>query len=277
LHQEVSIDTKGQRISPKVLVMAHRGGEKVWPSNTMLAFMNATHMGADVLEMDIQVTKEGVLVVRHDPFVESTTDGRGLIRDLTLQEIKALDAGYTWTADGGKTYPFRGQGVTIPMLEEVMQTFPFTRLNIDIKPDDPAVVEPFVQLLKQYHHVTKVMVGSFHDAQLTRFRQLCSQAATAAGTREVLMLYLLQRGGLHKLFRAKSQAFQVPEWRGRLHIVTPGFIRVAHAHGMEVHVWTVDEVEDMRRLIGWGVDGIITDYPGRLLEVVKAPIPWGTV
>jgi glycerophosphoryl diester phosphodiesterase len=261
------------RISEKVWVMAHRGGEKVWPSNTLYAFQQALQVGVDVLEMDLQVTKDGALVIRHDPFVESTTDGQGLICELALSEIKRLDAGYTWTSDGGQTYPFRGQGVTIPTLEEVLQTFPDTRLNIDIKPEDPAVVEPFVKLLEMYEHVEKVMVGSFHDVQLRRFRQLCPGAATAAGVRETLMLYLLNKIGLARLYRTPARAFQVPEWQGRLHVVTPGFIRAAHRHGMEVHVWTVDKVEDMQRLIGWGVDGIITDYPGRLVEVVRGPIP----
>jgi len=258
------------RVSSKVLLMAHRGGEGVWPSNTLYAFQQAAALGADVLELDIHATRDGALVVRHDPFVESTTDGQGFIRDLRLDEIKRLDAGYTWSGDGGKTFPFRGLGITIPTLEEVLQAFPNDQLNIDIKPDDPAVVKPFVDMLARYDRVAQVMVGSFHDGQLNLFRQLCPEAATAAGVRETLSLFLLNKIGLGGLYRSKAQAFQIPEYQGRLRVVTPGFIRAAHAHGMQVHIWTVDAEEDMRRLINWGVDGIITNYPGRLRGVFES-------
>jgi glycerophosphoryl diester phosphodiesterase len=257
-----------ERLSPKVLLMAHRGGEGEWPSNTIYAFQQAAALGADVLELDIHTSKDGVLMVRHDPFVESTSDGRGYICELTLAEIKRLDAGYTWTGDGGQSFPFRGLGITIPTLEEVLQAFPAVRLNIDIKPEDPAVVAAFVALLRKYDKIPQVMVGSFHDRQLRLFRRMCPEAETAAGVRETLGLFLLNKIGLGALYRAKAQAFQIPECYGWLRVVTPGFIRAAHAHGMQVHVWTVDEEQDMRRLIDWGVDGIITDYPGRLREVL---------
>jgi glycerophosphoryl diester phosphodiesterase len=263
------VQSHQERISPKLLLMAHRGGEGVWPSNTLYAFQQAVALGADVLELDIHASKDGVLVVRHDPFVESTTDRRGYIHDLTLAEIKRLDAGYTWTGDGGRTFPFRSMGITIPTLEEVFQAFPTLRINIDIKPEDPAVVAPFIELLRRYDRTGGVMVGSFHDRQLSLFRRLCPEAATAAGVRETLGLFLLHKLGLQALYRPKAQAFQIPECYGRLRVITPSFIRAAHAHDMQVHIWTVDMEADMRRLIAWGVDGIITDYPGRLLMVME--------
>jgi glycerophosphoryl diester phosphodiesterase len=204
-----------KRISDRVLLMAHRGGEGMWPSNTLYAFQHAAALGADVLELDIHATQDGVLVVRHDPFVESTTDGQGYICDLTLAEIQRLDAGYTWTGDGGQTFPFRSLGISIPTLEEVLQAFPTARLNIDIKPEDPAVVAPFVDLLRKYDKVTQVMVGSFHQRQLRLFRQLCPEAHTAAGVGETLGLFLLNKIGLGALYRARAQAFQIPESSGR--------------------------------------------------------------
>ncbi len=247
-----------KRIREKVLLMAHRGGEGEWPSNTIYAFQQAMKLAADVLELDIQATKDGALVVRHDPFVESTTDG-----------IKRLDAGYTWTADDGRSFPFRERGITIPTLEEVLQAFPGVRLNIDIKPEDPAIVQPFVDLLVRYGRVDKVMVGSFHDRQLNLFRSLCPIAATAAGVRETLALFLMNKVGLQVLYKARAQAFQIPEYQGRMRLVTPRFIRAAHAHRMQVHIWTVDDEGDMRRLIAWGVDGLITNYPSRLRKVLE--------
>lgn len=250
--------------------MAHRGGEGVWPSNTLYAFRQAAALGADVLELDIHATRDGFLVVRHDPFVESTTDGQGYISQLTLAEIQCLDAGYTWTADGGQSFPFRGLGITIPTLEEVLAAFPTLRLNIDIKPEDPAVVASFVDMLQRYDRVKQVMVASFHDRQLRLFRQLCPQAATAAGVREILGLFLLNKIGLGALYHPRAQAFQIPEFYGRMRVVSPAFIRSAHAHGMQVHIWTVDEVADIHRLIKWGVDGIITDYPGKLKAILES-------
>jgi glycerophosphoryl diester phosphodiesterase len=252
----------------KPLVMAHQGGKGLWPANTLYAFEGAFALGVDVLEMDIHCSADGALVVRHDPSVDSTTDGAGFIRDLSLAELKALDAGYRWTADGGRTFPFRGLGITIPTLEEVLAAFPNTRLNIDIKPEDPAVVPLFAQMLSKYGRLENVLVGSFHNDQIRRFRERCPQAATAASVRETQVFY-----GLHCIFLARiyapgAQAFQIPESNSVLRLITPRFISDAHAHNMEVHVWTVNEVADMRRLLDWGVDGIISDYPDRLMALL---------
>jgi glycerophosphoryl diester phosphodiesterase len=255
--------------NPGFVVAAHRGGEGQWPSNTLYAFQRALELGADMLEMDIHATVDGVLVVRHDPTVDSTTDGVGRICDLTLAQIKALDAGAAWTADGGQTYPFRGLGITIPTLEEVFQAFPRARSSIDIKPKDPAVVDTLSQTLRAYNKLEQVVVGSFHDPQLRRFRQLCPEADTIAGVSETRGFFLLSRARLSRLYRSPTKVFMIPEYIGRLHLITPGFIRNAHARSIQVHVWTVNEEEDMHRLINWGVDGIITDYPVRLMKLLN--------
>jgi glycerophosphoryl diester phosphodiesterase len=250
------------------IVMAHRGGQGLWPPNTLYAFQQATALGVDVLELDIHRTADGVLVVRHDPSVDATTNGSGFIQEMTLAEIKALDAGYTWTADGGQTFPYRGQGITIPTLEEVLVAIPEMRLNIDIKPEDRTVVEPFCQLLKKFNSLERVLVGSFHDPQLRLFRQLCPQAATAAGVQETTLFFGLVNTLLGAAYQGLAEVFSVPEYKDGLHVVTPRFIRGAHAHHMQVHVWTVNELEDMRRLLDWGVDCLITDYPDRLMALL---------
>ena len=252
-----------------LLAWAHRGGEGQWPSNTLYAFERALSLGMDALELDIHASRDGVLVVRHDPVVETTPDGAGRICDLTLREIKALDAGYTWTADEGRTFPFRGLGITIPTLEEVFQAFPQARLSIDIKPKDPTIVDVFCRLLRTYNMLEQVVVGSFHDPQLHRFRLLCPEVDTAAGVSETRKFFFLSQARFSSLYRSPAKAFMIPEYVGRLHVVTPYFIRHAHAQGLQVHVWTVNEVEDMRRLIVWGVDGIITDYPSRLKALLN--------
>jgi len=254
---------------PKQIVMAHRGGMGLWPPNTLYAFEHALAMGVDVLEMDIHMSADGTIVVRHDPTVDATTDGMGAIKGLSLDQIKALDAGYTWTKDAGDNYPFRDLGITIPTLEEVLVAFPKARLNIDIKPDDPEILVPFVRLLKNYESLDRVLVGSFHDQQLGTFRRLCPQVATAAGVSETRVFYILNRLGLGAVYQPRAQAFQPPEIVSGQRIISERFVEGAHVHNMQVHVWTVNEVEDMQRLLNWGVDGIISNFPDRLLRLIK--------
>jgi glycerophosphoryl diester phosphodiesterase len=206
--------------------------------------------------------------VRHDPFVDSTTDGKGFIAEKSLADLKRLDAGFTWTEDEGISFPFRGKGITIPTLEEVFQAFPATEVNIDIKDKNSGSVYRLADLLKAYGREAQVVVGSFHDDQLSLFRRLSPRTCTAAGVRETRIFYLLNQAHLSRLFHPLFNAFQVPERFGRLRLVTPHFIQTAHRKGLMVHVWTVNEMEDMRRLIEWGVDGIITDYPDRGAEVL---------
>lgn len=248
--------------------MAHRGGEGRWPSNTLHAFQQAQKLNADVLEMDLRTTADGVLVIRHDPTVDSTTDGRGPIRDYSLSELKKLDAGFTWTEDSGKTFPFRSKGITIPTLEEIFRAFPDTQLNLDIKEKEARIVRLFLEMLNDFGRHDTIVVGSFHDDQLGLFRSLCPRTRTAAGIRETRTFYLLNRIHQDRLYRPPAYAFQVPEYAGRLHLVTPAFIQSAHKHSLQVHVWTVNEVPDMQRLIKWGADGIMTDFPDLLAEVL---------
>jgi len=266
------LSSKAFLSTDSVLVFAHRGGQGLWPPNTLYAYERAVALGVDVLELDIHSTADGVLVVRHDPSVDATTDGKGPICEMTLDKIKALDAGFRWATDGGQTYPYRGQGITIPTLEEVLAAFPDTPLNIDIKPQDASVVEPFYRFLQDYRKLEQVVIGSFHDDQLERFRTLCPQVATAAGVTETRRFFWLNLFFLNFAYRGRAVAFQIPEYAGRLHVVTPRFIRGAHAHGIQVHVWTVNDLADMQRLIEWGVDGIISDYPDRLMALLGRQI-----
>lgn len=251
------------------LIMAHGGGQGLWPPNTIFAFERSLDIGCNILELDIHVTRDGHLVIRHDPTVDVTTNGHGAIQDLSLAEIKVLDAGYRWSYDGGYSFPYRGVGITIPTLQEVLDAFPTTRLNIDIKPRMPSVVSQFCQMLVKYERFGNVLVGSFHDSQLRRFRALCPEIATVVGPREVKLFYALNRIFLGSIYQPKANALQIPEYSGNMRIISPGFIKAAHKHNMHVHVWTVNEITDMERLINWGVDGIFTDYPDRMLKLIS--------
>jgi glycerophosphoryl diester phosphodiesterase len=251
-----------------VLAFAHRGGGGLWPQNTLYAFERAVEQGVDVLELDIHATKDGELVVIHDPVVDETTGGVGAVKDFRLVDLKNLDAGYCWTKDGN-SYPFRGHGIKIPTLSEVFEAFPDIRINIDIKPGNPGVVAPLAEMLGRYNREQQVMVGSFHERQLALFRKICPKTATAATPGETRLFYVASTFfRLGSIYNPPAAAFQIPEYAGRLQVVTPRFIKAAHAHGIQVHVWTVDEVADMERLIAWGVDGLISDYPDRLIKVL---------
>jgi glycerophosphoryl diester phosphodiesterase len=207
---------------PRPLVMAHQGGEELWPSNTMYAFERAAALGVDMLEMDLHVTADGALVLIHDETVDRTTDGTGVVEQMTLAEVKALDAGHYWTADGGQTFPFRGQGITIATLEEVFQAFPDTPMNIEIKRVDfVPIAEPFCQMIRQNGKQDQILVASFHEDLMGEFRAACPEVATSTTQNEVINFFVRHFVGLAASYSPVAQAVQVPEYRSGIHILTP--------------------------------------------------------
>lgn len=251
------------------LAFAHRGERGHYPENTMLAFAQAAALGVDALEIDVQATADGEIVVIHDATVDRTTNGQGRVRDMTLAELQALDAGFHWTKDRGRTFPFRGQGVTVPTLAEVFTTYPHLWINIDIKQHDLRIIFPFVRLVREHDMMNKVMVGSFDDKTVRLLRATCPGMATAASMSEVRRLFLLSKLRLDRFYWGQAKALQIPEKYGNLHLITPYFVRAAHRHKIAVHVWTVNKTADMERLLVMGVDGLISDYPKRLMQLLK--------
>lgn len=257
-----------------VMVIAHQGGEWLRPSNTLVAFDNAVELGVDVLEMDIHQTKDGAIVLMHDATVDRTTDGSGAIKEMTLAEIRALDAGYYWTDDDGATYPYRGQGIQVPTLEELFQRYPDMRMNIEIKQETPSMVRPFCQLIHTYNMQDQILVATFHKATVKAFRAECPDVITSMVEPEIQLFFGLNAAYLGALFQAPGTAFQVPTTSslpiiGEVDVITERFVRVAHSHNIQVHAWTINDTAEMERLIALGVDGIITDRPDLLLEVVR--------
>jgi glycerophosphoryl diester phosphodiesterase len=251
------------------LVFAHQGGENLRPSNTLLAFQHAVDLGADVLDTDMHMTRDGALVLMHDETVDRTTDGAGAIRDLTLAELKRLDAGYRFSADGGRTFPYRGQGVAVPTLEELFQAFPDKRIGIEIKQTPPEVALPFCALIRRYHMQDRVLVSGFQQANMDVFRKACPEVATSATEDEARTFFILSTLGLSAAYSPNYQSLQVPEYSGDIHVLTPRFIAAAHRRGLAVQPWTIDEEADLRRILSLGVDGINTNYPDRLLTLLK--------
>lgn len=255
------------RDRPEVLVIAHQGGEELRPSNTLVAYQHAVDLGVDVLEMDMHSTADGVLVLSHDDTVDRLTGGSGRISEMSWEELQTLDAGYRWSEDG-ESFPYRDQGITIPSLEEVFTAFPDVPMVIEIKQQEPPIVEPFCALIKEYGREEDVLVASFHPDTMRAFREACPEVATSGTEQEIRPFYVLNRLGLASLYTSPAEAFQVPEYSGDLHVVSAGFVRGAHGRNVDVHVWTVNETADMERLLALGVDGIITDRPDRLLALL---------
>ena len=260
--------------SDDVLVIAHQGGEGLRPSNTMTAFANAVALGVDVLETDVHATADGELVLMHDDTVDRTTDGSGTLREMTLAEVQALDAGYYWTDDDGQSYPYRGQGLRVPTLRELLTAFPQMRFNVEIKEQEPPVAEPLCSLIRELGMAEQMLVASFNEAAIVAFRQACPEVATSMVQAEIIPFFALSKLWLGATYQPQVEAIQVPEFRGGivpwgdLRVVNGRFIRDAQHHNIEFHVWTVNETNDMQRMLDWGVDGIITDRPDRLLALL---------
>ena len=255
-------------------VLAHAGGALLWPDNTLLAFDGAVRLGADVLELDVHETTDGEFVVIHDATVDRTTDGSGEVAAMTMRELRLLDAGYRWTP-GGPTrdaeeaaYAYRGQGVSLPTLGEVLSAFPGTAVNVEIKQADADVARRLCDYLRERDATLRVMVGSFHGRPLAAFRSACPEVATSASQPEVAFFVALQKLRLAAVLTPPYEALQVPRTFSGIEVVTPQFVAAAHARGLDVHVWTVNDAGEMRELVDMGVDGIITDRPDRALAVL---------
>jgi glycerophosphoryl diester phosphodiesterase len=251
------------------LVFAHQGGENLRPSNTMLAFRHAVDLGADVLDTDMHMTSDGALVLMHDETVDRTTDGAGAIRDLTLAQLKRLDAGYRFSLDDGRTFPYRGQGYAVATLEELFQAFPDKRFGVEIKQTPPQIAVPFCGLIRRYNMQDRVLVSSFLQANMDAFRHQCPEVATSATEDEVRQFFILSTLGLSAAYSPNYQSLQVPEYSGGIHVLTSRLIAAAHSRGLVVQPWTIDEEADLRRVLSLGVDGINTNYPDRLLALVR--------
>lgn len=254
------------------LVIAHQGGDGVWPGDTLYAFEKAVETGADVLEMDAHITKDGHIVLMHDEKVDRTTDGTGHIEEMTLDELKQLDAAYDWSNDGGQTFPYRGLGIQVPTLDEVFGKFPQMRYVIEIKLTKNPIDKPLCNLIREYNMQNNVMVASFHDDAMRNFRSTCPEVATSASRGEATKFVILGKVFLSGLVAPGYQSIQPPydpRESYNIPIMTRRFIREAHAKNIHVEPWTVDDPGLMQQYIEWGVDGIITDRPDLMVELLK--------
>lgn len=254
----------------EVSIIAHAGAQGHAPPNTMVAFEAALELGADTLEMDLQLTADGEVATIHDATVDRTTDGTGPVRGMTLAALQSLDAGAGWQDEDGAT-PFADRGVRHASLREVLERFPEVPLVVELKTDaGPAIVPPVLELLSEYGRDDgTVVVASFDEGYLAPVRAQAPEVPTNMPESETYGFYVRQLAGLHPWWRPPGEVFQVPErFDGRL-VVTPRFTRAAERLGVEVQVWTVNEPEQMHRLLDAGAHGLLTDYPDRAVEVLE--------
>jgi glycerophosphoryl diester phosphodiesterase len=241
------------------LVFAHRGGALLAPENTMPALDNGLALGADGLEIDVQLSRDGVAVVIHDRTLDRTTDRRGPVNALTAAELAGVDAGYHFTRDG--SHPFRGQGIGVTTLAEVLARHRDARMIIEMKGGEPELARAVAAEVRKAGAVDRTCVGSFYQLSIDTLRAEHPEIVTSASESEAR--WTLHRSWVRWPFTGKRRyaAFQVPEHAGRMRVVSPAFVRHVHREEHAIQVWVVNDPGDMRRLLDWGVDGIISDVP----------------
>ncbi len=243
------------------IVLAHQGASDEAPSNTLPAFDLALYVGADTLETDIHWTRDNIPVVSHNPTVDSVSNGHGAIHTMKWRELTKFDFGYWFSTDDGLTYPFRGKGVKIPTLEEVLLRYPLTRINIDIKSKAQQNLPGLVRMFERLGVVNRVGIGSFHHQILVSVRKLCKALSTSASPREVAD-FLLSAGLFQTRCRSWSfDTLQVPIRQYGIRIISQRFMTGAKVAKIPVHVWTIDDTDEMKRLAQMGVSGIVTNKP----------------
>lgn len=241
------------------LVFAHRGGAKIGPENTLLALGRGMAAGADGFECDVRLAADGVPVLIHDATLDRTTGASGPVHVHTSTVLAAIDATCRFVPpDPSWTVP-APEG--LPTLAAVLARFPLARIIIELKDDDVRLADAVALVLSESGAAPRVCVGSFHQAVLDRVRAVAPATTTSASRREAQ--WTLARSWVRwpLPMAPPYRAFQVPERAGRLHVVTPAFVRRAHRERATVQVWTVDAPGDVHRLFALGVDGVITDRP----------------
>jgi glycerophosphoryl diester phosphodiesterase len=261
-------------------VYAHRGGAALRPENTIAAFDHGLSLGADGLELDVHLSRDGEVVVHHDPTLERTTNGRGTVANHTADELARLDAGYWFraTASAGTRraraapeardeFPFRGHGHGVPRFADVIARYPGVPLIIELKLPRPELARRTIDVLRAANAVGRASIGSFYPEALDAVRRYEPSVATGAAKEETR--WALYRSWVSwPIGRTDYREFQVPECSGFTRIVSRRFVAHVHRAGLAVKVWTVDSEEDIRRLLSWGVDGIISDRPDVAVKVL---------
>ena len=253
---------------PGPVVLGHRGAAGVTPENTLLSFARALEQGAHIIESDVHGTADGAPVLLHDPRVDRTTDGSGAVAEMPLEQLRTLDAGHSFSPGDG--FPFRGVGLAIPTLGEAFAAFPDARFNLEIKSDDPELIRSVVQAVREAEREGTTLLTAGEDPVMALLRaelvRNASSPALGASLGDILAVVKAALAGEPP--QTDSMALQIPrEFSGRP-LVTRELVDHCHAHEIQLHVWTINDPAQMHELLDLGVDGIVTDFPGRAAELL---------
>jgi glycerophosphoryl diester phosphodiesterase len=248
------------------MVFAHRGGADLAPENTLAAFDNGLRLGADGLELDVRLSRDGVVIVHHDRTLDRTTDHSGDVARFTADELNRMDAGYRCRIGDG--WPFRGLGIGVPTLAAVLARYRDARVIIEMKVNTAEMAQAVINVIHRTDAADRVCLGSYARGALRIVRALDPAIATSAA-REDIRWAVYRCWCRWPVSRVPYAGYQVPEIAEATRIVSPRFIKYAHGVGLGVQVWVVDREDDARRLLDWGVDGLITDRPDLIVPIVR--------
>ena len=250
-------------------LFGHRGAAGEAPENTLPSFERAWAAGLRYLETDCHATRDGEIVLCHDPSLERTTDGAGPISAHSYAELGKLDAGYHFSPDG-HSHPFRGRGVRLLRLVELLEAFPDARINLELKEADAAVAAEVVRLVRRAGAESRLLLAAENGAVLELLRSLEPGTALGSSLDDVIAFYTAFDAGTLASFAPRGHALQIPPSAFGRDLVTPEVLAAAERVGLFVHVWTINEPAEMRRLLALGVHGLMSDHPERLLATARA-------
>ena len=253
--------------SPRPLVFGHRGARSLAPENTLAAFDRGVAEGVDGLELDLRLSRDGVPVVIHDDDLDRTTGAAGPVSALTAEELARVDAGFRFAPQ--RDHPWRGRGLGVPTLREVLARYPALPLIVEMKTNSEALAQATVRDIVRAGAAGRVCLGSFGIGAMSATRRAAPHLATSASREEVAWALFRSRIGF-PLAHTRYQAYIVPERRDGLTIVSHRFVRNAARAGCVVFVWTVNAPEHIERLLEWGVSGFLTDRPDITVPAVRS-------
>ena len=254
------------------VTISHQGGNKEYPDQSMLAFDNSVNLGIQILELDIHRTMDSVLVIHHDASIDRLTNQTGMIKEMTWDELQDVDGAYNWTING-ENYPYRGKGVQIISLAQLIEKYPDKVYDIEIKQMDPPIETDLCAMLRKYDLATdQVIVASFYDDIINQFHNICPEVAISLSVKKGTKLYILSRVGLERLLPINSVIAQLPlqfpSPIGELRL-DKRYINAFSKGDRQVWVWTVDDPSKMEEVLDMGVHGILTDRPDVLMNVTQ--------
>lgn len=263
---------------PTPIVIGHRGAAGESPENTLASFRWALDAGAAILETDVHLTRDSEPVLIHDSEVSRVTESSGRVRDLDLESLQHLDAGYRFSPDGGDSHPERGAGHRVPTLREALEAFPDARFNLDLKEDVPGIVERTLEVVRSVRGTAgaaRVLLVSADAELMERLREraaatLPTAALGASGADVGRFARAAVADVSPELLPA---ALQIPPVFAGQPLITPELVRFAHRHDVHVHAWTINDADALNRMLDLGVDGIVSDFPARVAALIRARTP----